>query len=424
MTKYDVAVVGGGIAGLSAAIFAAKAGKRVIILEKQKQLGGRAITNKKQGVYLNLGAHALYKGEAYKTFKEWGLTLAGDQPSKFDASFIWRNQVLVTPLHPFSFIKTSLLSWKGKRELIRLFIKIYQLDPEQLNHISIRNWMELYVQDPMVRNILYAFLRTATYIIAPELQVAGPVLKQLQLVLNDVVYLDHGWGSLIEELQQLARQNHVEWRTNQQVASIKHQDQTIQSVLLNDGTIIEATNIILTTPPKVASELVPYSEQTSIYTWKEQAIEVTAACLDIGLRRLPNPKHQFILGLDQPVLFTNQSRAAKLSEDGTQVVHLIKYQGPETNPKKDEQMLEEALDLVQPGWRNECVVRRYLPKLTITYDFPHMNRRVQPGPAIPEIKGLYIAGDWVTHGESLVDASVASAKRAVDHLLQSSPFNE
>ncbi len=75
MTKYEVAIVGGGIANLTAAIYVAKAEKRTIVLEQQKQLGGKAITNKKQGVYFNLGAHALYKGEAYEAFRELGLRL-------------------------------------------------------------------------------------------------------------------------------------------------------------------------------------------------------------------------------------------------------------------------------------------------------------------------------------------------------------
>ncbi|WP_246469240.1 FAD-dependent oxidoreductase [Cohnella nanjingensis] len=39
MLKYDVAVVGGGVAGLTAAIYAAKAGKQTIVIEKQDRMG-------------------------------------------------------------------------------------------------------------------------------------------------------------------------------------------------------------------------------------------------------------------------------------------------------------------------------------------------------------------------------------------------
>ncbi|MGG3308879.1 FAD-dependent oxidoreductase [Paenibacillus lautus] len=77
MLKYDVAIVGGGVAGLTAAIYAARAGKQTILVEKQERLGGRAMTHKKKGAYFNLGGHALYHGDALSTFRELGLQLRG-----------------------------------------------------------------------------------------------------------------------------------------------------------------------------------------------------------------------------------------------------------------------------------------------------------------------------------------------------------
>jgi phytoene dehydrogenase-like protein len=162
---------------------------------------------------------------------------------------------------------------------------------------------------------------------------------------------------------------------------------------------------------------VPFAEKTALHTWKEQAIEITAACLDVALRRLPKPKQQFAYGLDQTVFLTNQSRAAYLSDDGAQVVSVIKYQGKETDPDKDLRELEGMLDLLQPGWREELIVKQYLPKITVAHDFIHVKRRENPGPAVPEIQGLYVAGEWASHGELLVDAATASAKRAIQHML-------
>ena len=45
MKKYDVAVIGGGFAGVSAAIAAAREGAKVIIVEKSGALGGAAVNN-------------------------------------------------------------------------------------------------------------------------------------------------------------------------------------------------------------------------------------------------------------------------------------------------------------------------------------------------------------------------------------------
>lgn len=43
MKKYDVAVIGGGFAGVAAALAAAREGARVIIVEKSNCLGGAAV---------------------------------------------------------------------------------------------------------------------------------------------------------------------------------------------------------------------------------------------------------------------------------------------------------------------------------------------------------------------------------------------
>src|SRR6478672_11654913 len=43
MTSYDVAVIGAGAAGLTAAIFAAEAGGRVIALDSAKKLGAKIL---------------------------------------------------------------------------------------------------------------------------------------------------------------------------------------------------------------------------------------------------------------------------------------------------------------------------------------------------------------------------------------------
>jgi len=416
METYDVAIVGGGVAGLTAAIYAAKAGKKAIIIEKQDRLGGRAITNKNNGAYFNLGGHALYRGDALATFRELGLNLPGNQPS-IDAYGIWRGKLSVLPMGVASLFTTPLLSWKGKMEVVAWLAKLGKLNTHPYDQISLREWIETNLQDPMVRNVFYSLLRTASYAMAPDLQAAGPVLKQLQNSMKGVLYLDRGWGTLVDELRKKAAEYGVRFLTKNKVNRIEHENGNVRHVLCEDGMKVGARNIILTTSPAIAYELVPHAEATALHTWKEQAIEVTAACLDVAFRRLPRPKQQFVYGIDQPVFLSNQSRAAYLSEDGAQVISLIKYQGMETNSEKDLQDLEQTLDLVQPGWRDELVAKQYLPKITVCHDFMHVKRQENPGPAVPEINGLYVAGEWASHGELLVDAATASAKRAVQHIL-------
>ena len=55
-----IAVVGGGIAGLTAAAFLGRAGLPVTLLESSSELGGRVATRELGGFCFNFGAHALY----------------------------------------------------------------------------------------------------------------------------------------------------------------------------------------------------------------------------------------------------------------------------------------------------------------------------------------------------------------------------
>lgn len=59
MGKYDVIVIGGGAAGLSAAALLAKEGQRVLVLERSPFLGGRGMATNDEGYELNLGAHLM-----------------------------------------------------------------------------------------------------------------------------------------------------------------------------------------------------------------------------------------------------------------------------------------------------------------------------------------------------------------------------
>src|SRR5690349_20540906 len=77
----DVVVVGGGLAGLTAATYLARAGVAVTLFEKAAGLGGRAATQHYDDFRFNRGVHALYRGGAAEhVLRELGIPYGGGRP--------------------------------------------------------------------------------------------------------------------------------------------------------------------------------------------------------------------------------------------------------------------------------------------------------------------------------------------------------
>ena len=74
--KYDAIVVGGGIAGLTAAAYLAKAGQKVILFERQHKVGGLVQTFQRDGVYFDGGLRSIENsGIVFPMLKQLGIDI-------------------------------------------------------------------------------------------------------------------------------------------------------------------------------------------------------------------------------------------------------------------------------------------------------------------------------------------------------------
>lgn len=80
--NYDVVVIGAGAGGMHAAAWLVGAGKKVLLVESQDRLGGRASSEEIEGFTVNRGAIAIERGSGFEeTFQMLGVPLDLREPN-------------------------------------------------------------------------------------------------------------------------------------------------------------------------------------------------------------------------------------------------------------------------------------------------------------------------------------------------------
>src|SRR5512143_1269966 len=180
----DVAVVGGGLAGLAAATYLARAGRSVTLFEKSRTLGGRAATHTNGDFRFNVGPHALYRGgRGIKILRDLGVEFSGGVPSASGGYAVDNGVKHALPGGFVSLVSTSLLRLPGKFETARLLGTLQKIDANALQHMTARQWLDTAIRQPDVRRLVQALFRLSTYANAPQRQSAGNAVEQLQAAL-------------------------------------------------------------------------------------------------------------------------------------------------------------------------------------------------------------------------------------------------
>jgi phytoene dehydrogenase-like protein len=240
----DVAVVGGGLAGLTAAAYLGRAGRSVVVLERSSQPGGRAITNDLGGFRFNLGPHALYrKGAAARVLGELGVAYQGKVPPA--SGYGVRNGALVSISDsPLWLLSTPLLSAGGKVEAARLLLGLRRLHPSALRGVSMSEWLERRARHPEVRMLIGALTRVSTYAADLARLSAEAAVTQLQLALHGVLYLDGGWQTLVDGLRAAAERAGARIETGASVARVESGAGDC-AVQLDGGRTLRASSVIV-----------------------------------------------------------------------------------------------------------------------------------------------------------------------------------
>lgn len=412
---HDTIIIGGGIAGLTAAILLAERGQNVIIYERAAELGGRAQTRDRDGFKFNFGPHALYRGNAgFKLLKKMGITLTGDIPKYGKHPLaVTATESGLLPATPLGMMRSTLFA--GRRlALVRAIIALMTANPRKLQRVTWRNWLDQNIADPRARDLIEMLGRVSTYANAPELMSAGATIRQSKSAfLSNVLYMDDGWAQMLDKLVDKANAIGVTIETGASVKSVESADDGV-SVWVGDAKEpVQAKHVIAAVPPQSAQKLLPQS--TALAEAVSTIQPIVVACLTLGLRKLPKPKTLIAQGLGIPFYTSTHSASAKLAPSGQALLQAAIYIAPDDDrtPDQHRAALDQWLDQIQPGWREQIETSEFLPRMTVVHSFMEAGQK-RPPITIADLPNVYVIGDWVESTEMLADGSFASAQMAAD----------
>jgi phytoene dehydrogenase-like protein len=400
MFERDVVVVGGGLAGLVAAITAAKQGSRVSMFDS-RGVGGRARSAVRDGYTLNEGAHALYRsGAAHALLSGLGIAVRGGSPDPSSFRLVWDGEIVTMPSGPMSVALTRLLSIRSRAQFAALYATARRR-AERAGDVSVGEYFEAERFGVDLRRIVLALMRLGSYTARPENVALAPMLRQLAAGARGVVYVDGGWQSLVDGLTTVAATHRVDLIDRTPVTSIAAEGAG-WVVTADDRSTRAAAIVIATGGPEVAARLLGSDPAM----WVERAGPAQrAAVLDIGG---PPARHGFLLSADEPLYLSTHAPVAALAPPGDHLVTAMRYidPGDANDADANRRALDTHATMAGVVALPERTLERFLAAPVVAWgtQLPGVER---PTGLELASRGVFAAGDWV--GDHLLaDAAAAS----------------
>ena len=271
MAKVDVAIIGAGAAGLTAAALLAKEGRKVVVLEAGKNLGGRGMAVPDEGFKLNLGGHLLEDSGSgiTKIFAHVGKELVhGARSSDMP---VWDHEKL-----KWGSIRDR---YAGNKDELKKVIQALMDEPyealDDWDDRPLREWMHQHTRDQGVID-LWEFLSVLECMTEPwydhsaseNLYVRKMHYSETRIA-GYSFWPGQGWDGMFEDLRDAVVEHGGEVRLGTPVDSVLIEEGAVKGVYLGrdkvipneflEGEVLEADAVISTLPVWNVLRVVPES---------------------------------------------------------------------------------------------------------------------------------------------------------------------
>lgn len=442
-------VIGGGLAGLSAATALAESGIRVQLLEKRPYLGGRATSYAlPDGTHIDNCQHVTL-GCCTNLADFYERTGAADKILYYDTLFFAdregcistiRSSPLPAPFHTSpSFLRFSALEWQDKRAIARALLRVARSggSPQGADGMSMLDWLQ---QNGQTEAAIRRFWRVVLVSALDE-----------ELHLTDARYgIEVFWkaflrnrrgctmgvpcvplGELYEECRRGIERQSGGIEVRAAARELRFADGRFDSVRMDDGRDLRADACVAAVPQGALLELLPErmrendlafrnlqllqtSPITGVHLWYDRQV------LDLPFLTLLDHTVQWVF--NKSALYgAAEGMAKKRDGDSEQYLQLVISASYDLIAKSRQEIIDlcvRELREALPRTRDAQIRKANVVKEVHATSSPRVGSDVLRPPQRTKLQGLFLAGDWTRTGwPSTMEGAVRSGYLAAEAVL-------
>ncbi len=397
---YDFAVVGGGINGLAIGALLANRGKKVILFERDRELGGRVKVTKRDGFELNYGLHALRFAENSPLVSICNLLGKGVEAAPLGDSYYYSREgrKYIFPTRQRQFLTTKMFSSYEKSKLVPLLKKIGKSNPEEYLEIPLSAWlMERWMKGNLRK---YLELAASSVMVNPDMDTisAGEFIYYIKEVLEvgmNIAVPWNGWGEILGFFKGKIEEG-GEILTGTEVKRIEIDGGEAKGAVLEDGRFVEAGNVIYAAPIQELFNLADEKYFDGEYVGMCKNLRPTSGVnIDFCLRERISDERGLIYFEEPVVIGIFVSNIAECTApEGRQLLTAFSPGDFNDAGKRVKEIREKVLS-AYPEVEDKTEFEEVLPLKLV--DGVEVNidqhRKKRPGVRCLSVKNLYFVGD-------------------------------
>ena len=420
---FDHIVIGGGFAGLSAAVHLSSKGKKVELIESSQKLGGRAysLADRQTNTIIDNGQHIMMG--CYKdTLNFFRMIGAEDNlifQERLQVNFLLPHLELVplrsiSNIYPFNLaiglLNYKALSIKNRLSLLRFFLKLLLLSEHDLNGMTIADWLNMENQNNRILKSFWEILTAG----ALNTSIRKASARIFRDVLIEIFYKGNKASTIILPKYGLTEsycnnaRNYIEQRdgkisTGEQVNKFLIKEGSIRSIMTSKRILTDFKYVITSVPYYGLKRILPYENIVPDPGFNYSSI----LTVHIWLKENHLKKTFYgLIGSGIHWIFNHGTHLTLVRSDADELIEKNK---------------EELIELVKSELYNYCLIEeknildfRIIKEKRATFIPSDNILDKRPGP-VTSVKNLILAGDWTDTGlPSTIESAVKSGRIAAE----------